>query len=275
LERGQALETKITSALVDIGGRRLATRTAGEGTPIVVLEMGLGSPGSWYEPIARQIAADTRVVWYDRAGLGESDPAPTPRTIENLVLDLHTLLVSAGLPGPLVLAGHSMGGAMVRLYREQYPEQVVGLVLFDASHEDQRERYLALLPPRQQQESPALVQLRQVLEVQWTDPAANEEHIDNLATSDLLRTCRGLGDLPLVIVSRGRPSQDPANYPPGLIEGMEHAWQQMQRELTLLSSQSWQIIASKSRHVINEDEPEVLVEAIQRMVMLVRAQRRH
>lgn len=266
------MEAKITSALVDIGGRQLAFRTQGEGVPTVVLEMGLGCPGSRYDAIAGQIATWTQVVWYDRAGLGQSDPAPTPRTIQDLILDLHTLLERAGIPGPFVLAGHSLGGTVARLYCERYPEQVAALVLIDASHEDQRERYLSCLPPRQPQESPALEQLRQALEVRWTDPAANEERIDNFATSELLRTCRGLGGLPLIVVSRGRPNHDPANYPPGLIEAMECAWQQMQRELTQLSSQGRQIIATRSRHAINEDEPEVIVEAIWRTVMLMREQ---
>lgn len=213
----------------------------------------------------------TRVVWYDRAGLGLSDPAPTPRTIQDLVLDLHTLLQKANIPGPYVLVGHSMGGPMVRLYRERYPEEVAALVLIDASHEDQRERYLAVLPPRQSSESPDLAHLRHGLQVRWADPNLNEEKIDNLANSELLRNCQSLGDLPLTVLSRGRPpAQASANYPPGLVEAREQAWQQMQHELTLLSSQSRHIIATRSGHMINEDEPELIVEAIQQMVMVVR-----
>jgi pimeloyl-ACP methyl ester carboxylesterase len=266
------MEPTITASLVDLGGRRLTTRTAGEGEPTVVLEMGLGTPASRYDAIARQLATSTRVLWYDRAGLGQSDPAPTPRTIQDLAHDLHALLGLAGIVGPVVLAGHSLGGPIVRFYRERYPAQVAGLVLIDASHEDQRERYLAVLPPRQPEEIPALADLRQFLEVRWTHPEANEEQIDNLANSVLLRTCGNLGHLPLIVVSRGRPSADPANYPPGVIEAMERAWQQMQRELTLLSSRGQQIIAVQSRHVIHEDEPDVIVQAIRQMVLLVRQQ---
>jgi pimeloyl-ACP methyl ester carboxylesterase len=263
---------KDTPILVDIGGRRLAMRAEGDGVPTVVLEMGLGGAGSMYDGIVRHIATCTRVVWYDRAGLGQSDPAPTPRTIQDLMLDLHALLQKASIPGPYVLAGHSMGGPVVRLYRERYSENVSALVLIDSSHEDQRKRYLAVLPPEQPHELPHLTHLRHVLEVRWVDPDANEEKIDNLANSELLRACRGLGDLPLVVVSRGLSGQDPAKYPPGLIEVMEQTWRQMQYELTQLSSQSQHIIATRSRHVINEDEPEVIVEAIRQMVMQVRKQ---
>lgn len=258
-------------ALLNIGGRRLALKTAGDGVPIVVLEMGLGSTASTYDAIARQIAAFTRVVWYDRAGLGRSDPAPTPRTIQDLVLDLHTLLQKAALPGPYVLAGHSMGGQIARLYREHYPGEVAALVLIDASHEDQRERYLTVLPP-QPNEFPDLAHLRHIWESRWVDPRQNAETIDNLASSALLRSCHSLGDLPLVVLSRGHPVRDPAKYPPGLIEEMERLWLQMQRELVQLSSQSRHIIASKSGHLIHEDEPAVIVEVIWQMVMRIREQ---
>lgn len=256
---------------MNIGGRRLALKTAGEGVPIVVLEMGMGSTSSSYDAIASQVAELTRVAWYDRAGLGDSDPAPTPRTIEDLTIDLHGLLQAAGLPGPYVLAGHSLGGHVVRLYRERYPGEVAALVLIDASHEDQRERYLTVLPP-QPNTCPDLAHLRHIWEARWLDPRQNDEHIDNLASSALLRSCHSLGDLPLVVLSRGRPVRDPAKYPPGLIGAMEQLWFQMQQELASLSSQSTHLIASQSGHLIHEDEPALIVAAIRQVVMQIRKQ---
>jgi pimeloyl-ACP methyl ester carboxylesterase len=264
------VEEKTIPILINIGGRRLAMRVQGDGTPTVVLEMGLGCAGSMYDAIARKIATFARVVWYDRAGLGQSDPAPTPRTIRDLVLDLHALVQKAELSGPYVLAGHSMGGHVTRLYREWYPEEVAALVLIDASHEDQREHYLAFLPPPQAGELPHLAHLRHIWEFRWGDPNQNEEKIDNVANSALLHSCQSLDDLPLAVVSRGRADRDTAKYPPGLIEEMEQLWRQMQRELMQLSSQSRHIIADHSGHMIHEDEPEVIIEAIRQMVMLVR-----
>jgi pimeloyl-ACP methyl ester carboxylesterase len=265
------VEEKYTPALLNIGGRRLALKTAGDGGPTVVLEMGLGSTSSTYDAIAGQIAAFTRVVWYDRAGLGRSDPAPIPRTIQDLVLDLHTLLQKAALPGPYVLAGHSMGGHIARLYRERYPDEVAALVLIDASHEDQQERYLTVLPP-QPNALPDLAHLRHIWESRWVDPRQNDERIDNLANSALLGSCHSLGDLPLVVLSRGRPVRDQAKYPPGLIKEMERLWLQMQRELAQLSSQGHHIIASKSGHLIHEEEPALIIEVIRQMVVQVQEQ---
>ncbi|HEY4383746.1 MAG TPA: alpha/beta hydrolase [Ktedonobacteraceae bacterium] len=150
------MEEKTRPILINIGERRLAMRVQGDRAPTVVLEMGLGCAGRMYDAIPWKIATFARVIWYDRAGLGQSDPAPTPRTIRDLVLDLHALLQKAELSGPFVLAGHSMGGQVTRLYREWYPEEVAALVLIDASHEDQRERYLAFWLLHRQANCPIL-----------------------------------------------------------------------------------------------------------------------
>src|SRR5258708_16032895 len=171
--------------------------------------MGLGATGSFYDNIAEPLATFTRVVWYDRAGLGQSDPAPTPRTIQDLVVDLHALLHTANIPAPYVLVGHSLGGLTVRFYREQYPEEVVALVLIDSSHEEQQQRQLAVLPPSQAGESSDLAQLRHAWKVSWSDPLSNEEHIDNLANSELMRTCGTLDSPPSVIIIQGRSHQHP------------------------------------------------------------------
>lgn len=254
---------------VDVGGCRLALRDAGQGEPVVVLEMGLGAGGAFYDDIARAVSAFTRVVWYDRAGLGQSDLAPTPRTIADLTRDLQALLRAARIPGPYVLVGHSLGGLTVRFYQHRHPREVAALVLIDAAHEEQRERLAATLPPAAPGEHAAIAETRHSLRVNWADPAMNAEGIDNIANSSLMRGCGDLGDLPLVVVSRGRPSPAPAGFPPELIERREQAWRHMQRELARLSSRGAHIIADRSGHLINKDQPELVVESIRRAVALV------
>lgn len=256
---------------VRVGERRLVGRVRGAGAPTVVLEMGLGAAGSFYDDIAQQVAAFTRVVSYDRAGLGGSDPAPKPRTIEDIVADLHALLHTAAIPGPYVLVGHSLGGLTVRLYHERHPAEVATIVLIDAVHEEQRQRFLARLPPETASELADLARLRHVWSVDWLDPSANEEGIDNVANSELMRRCGTLGATPLVVISRGRPDRDATTYPVGFVEEIEQAWRQMQTELAALSSNSQRIIAYNSGHLINRDEPGVIVAAIQQVVTTIRA----
>lgn len=255
---------------ISIGERRLVGRARDVGEPTVVLEMGLGAAGDFYDAIVRQVGAFTRVISYDRAGLGGSDPAPKPRTIADFVSDLHLLLHGSAIPGPYVLAGHSLGGLTVRLYRDRYPEEVAAVVLIDAAHEEQQRRFLALLPSESPDESADLARLRHAWSVEWIDPAANEEGIDNVANSAIMRGCGTLGATPLVVISRGRPDRDASKYPAGFVEDVEEAWRQMQHDLAQLSTNSQRIIACKSGHVVNRDEPEVIVAAIQQAVMAVR-----
>ena len=117
--------------MVDVGGHRLHVLDSGKGHPTVVFEAGLpGSVLSWHQ-VQQELARVVRVVSYDRAGLGWSDPGPEPRTAERIVEELHRLLDAAAVPGPYILVGHSFGGLTMRLFAVRYPDEVEGLVLVD------------------------------------------------------------------------------------------------------------------------------------------------
>ncbi len=120
---------------IDIGGRALFLSCTGTGAPTVVLEAGGGNSAETWAGVQPQVTRFTRVCSYDRAGLGQSDPAPAGvRTVQDSVDDLHALLAAAGISDPIVLAGHSLGGLIVRLYASQYPADVVGVVLAAGFH---------------------------------------------------------------------------------------------------------------------------------------------
>lgn len=127
--------------LVDVGGHKLHINCTGSGSPIVVLEGGLGEPStmmaSWVAP---DVAPTTRVCVYDRAGRGWSEPADELRDGSATATDLHVLLERAGEPGPYVLAGHSAGGLYVLNFANLFPHDVAGVVLLDSMHPQQYER---------------------------------------------------------------------------------------------------------------------------------------
>ncbi len=117
--------------LVDVGGHRLNIRCIGSGSPTVVLEPGLGeSASAMAKRIAPDVARTTRVCVYDRAGHGRSDAAPARIAAR----DLHVLLERAHVPGPYVLAGHSLGGMFVLSYAHHYPSELGGVVLLDSMY---------------------------------------------------------------------------------------------------------------------------------------------
>ena len=129
--------------LVDVGGFRIHLQVQGDDRagPTVVLEAGLGSfSPNWYW-VQQALAPHVRVVSYDRAGLGWSDPSPAPRDAGTMAVELRAALHAAGIPGPYVLAGHSFGGLVVRAFADAYGPETSGLVLVDASHPDQWARW--------------------------------------------------------------------------------------------------------------------------------------
>lgn len=124
---------------IDVGGRTMNLYCSGEGSPTVVLETGGNSPGYGWMPTQAKLATFTRACWYDRAGIGWSDPPRGPRTSATVIGDLHEVLRRAGVAPPYVLVGASIGGEYARVYTSRYPQDVAGLVFVDSSHPDEPE----------------------------------------------------------------------------------------------------------------------------------------
>jgi pimeloyl-ACP methyl ester carboxylesterase len=119
------------SRLVDIGGFKLRVQVAGSGSPTVVLDAGGGDRLETWAAIIPEIARFTRVVAYDRAGIGSSDLGPEPRSFTRSATELHTLLQRAGIAPPYVLVGHSFGNAVIRAFAHLFSDEVAGLVFVD------------------------------------------------------------------------------------------------------------------------------------------------
>ena len=131
---------------IDIGGRTLNLYCSGQGTPTVILEPGGNSPGYAQMSLQSKMAAFTRTCWYDRAGVGWSDPPSYPRTSASIVSDLHEALQRARVLPPYVMAGGSVGGEYIHIYTARYPADVAGLVFIDSSVPDMHEPDFMLSP---------------------------------------------------------------------------------------------------------------------------------
>ena len=124
--------------LVDLGGHRLHVYCTGQGSPTVAVEAGIGDFSFDWILVQERVSKFTRICTYDRSGYGFSDPGPKPRTYAQINLELHDALRKLGEKPPLVLVGHSFGGAVVRHYTAMYPQEVSGMVLVDTVSEEQR-----------------------------------------------------------------------------------------------------------------------------------------
>jgi pimeloyl-ACP methyl ester carboxylesterase len=124
---------------VDLGGWRLHLNCTGvvrPGQPTVILEAGLGDFSVEWSLVQPAVAGFARVCSYDRAGDGWSDIGPSPRTLHQIIYELHTLLDRAGERQPYMLVGYSYGGRLAQLYRSSYASDVVGMVLVEPGADD-------------------------------------------------------------------------------------------------------------------------------------------
>lgn len=267
----QVTNTMIASTnFVNIGGRQLEMATFGQGTPTVIVEAGLGEPavesGTWGK-VVDEVAKTTRICIYDRAGLGKSDAVTNAlRTSQDIVNDLHKLLVNAKVPQPYVLVGHSIGGFIVRLYASQYPDEVVGIVLVDSSHPDQWSKWLAALPPESANEPESIKNGRKFLTSQLTDPANNPERMDIKTSAAQVRAAGNFGDKLLIVLSHSPDWRMAPDLPDDVSRKLEQVSQTLQSDLTHLSSKSTHKSAAKAGHYIQTEDPQLVIEAILKVV---------
>jgi pimeloyl-ACP methyl ester carboxylesterase len=272
--------------MVDVGGYHLHLNCRGSGSPTVVIDTGWGDGSAMWSGVQSEVAKTTRVCTYDRAGMGYSETGPLPRNAAQLAKELHTLLQQANIPGPYLLVGHSLGGLSVRVFAHDYTAEVAGVVLIDSMSPAQ---FPPSPPDRQPQTAsptpgfslpvvlariglvrllagplgfkPALpAEEQKAFTAFAVTPRSIQAWLDEGAvmpeSGAQARAVKSFGDLPLIVLSRGL-DQKPD-------------WQAMQTELLQLSSNSQQLIADKSDHNIEIDQPEAAVEAIGKMVEQLR-----
>jgi pimeloyl-ACP methyl ester carboxylesterase len=282
---GDARRYPAPGQLVDVGGYRLHIQCVGTGSPTVVLDAGLSGSSLDWGLVQPELGRTTRVCAYDRAGMGWSDPGPQPRTPRQIAGELHTLLTNAGVAGPYVLVGHSLGGKNVRLFAQQHPDEVAGMVLVDA-----RGEYVdANTAPAEKQgfqqalaaqailyrvtRSVGLVRL--IGASLWGGPAMpravrtegmlfqtsqrgidaqNAEALERAADDAELQAAPSLGDRRLIILAA---EQNMTGTP---------YWAEAQRRQAALSTNGHLIVATGSGHYIHWEQPALVIDAVRQVV---------
>ncbi|MFN8594332.1 MAG: alpha/beta hydrolase [Thermomicrobiales bacterium] len=278
------------AALVDIDGRNLYLECHGAGNPTVILLSGYRASGRYWTDdlltpeapramVMPAVAAFTRVCTYDRAGtyayrgedllVSRSDAVPQPRTATEIVAELHTLLQTSGIPGPYVLAAHSLGGLFARLYASTYPAEVVGLVLVDAYSE----RLETLLPPDR---FDALKRLNQEGGTDTVLPIPGYGDVETLgwgADNAVVReavAASPLRPMPLAVLAHGKPFAIPEDAQGFTVESLESFLRAANEDLATLVPNARFTVATESGHDIHQDQPQLVTEAIRQVVAGVR-----
>ena len=274
----------------------------GRGSPTIILESGLGNDSLIWGNVQPRLSRTTRICSYDRAGMGWSAPRPGSRDANEIVNQLHSLLEAAGIEGPIVLMGHSLGGIYVRAYASRYPQNVVGLIFVDSSTPLQEkygspdvraifarniptyEYYFALLV--------SALGVPRVMGECTKVPAGFDERIgkmlaeDNCGISlrDVWHEYKSIGrsgyetfhtgpygDVPTLIFSQD-PQQPPeSGISPKLAPELSSAWNRLQENLMRLSTRSRRIIAKGSGHRIQIDRADLLNREVPILIRQIRS----
>src|SRR5580704_13180950 len=289
--------------LVQAGSIRMNIDCSGQGSPTVILESGSVGPSVDWLMVQPEVAKFARVCSYDRAGYGWSDSGPAPRSSLQVARELKQLLQAAGENGPYVLVGHSMGGYDIRVYTGQYPNDVAGMVLVDASHEDQDLRAPESVRKWSQDDRkhPGWKKLKYFFQLHlgWTRLTANrdapdfwpkafreeenfltlptkhqfatidEDQVFSTLSAAQVRSAGNLGDRPLIVLTATRQDDIAPEIPPEDAQAEEDLWvHQLQPQLARLSTRGKQIVIDGS-HEMPTEHPEAVISAIHEVWLAV------
>jgi pimeloyl-ACP methyl ester carboxylesterase len=259
------ITTPKTEKMVDVGGRNLHSCVYGKGSPTVVLVSGFGAPKAYWNPVVPDLAAQTTVLTYDRAGIGKSEIGELPTHGKQAATDLHALLDKLNLPKPYIVVGHSYGGSVVRLFASMYPDDVGGIILEDSQQEGVLEEQRKILKGKD------LEQLEEmVAKFAAPDNPKTEGDFRNV-TTEQVKNSGPLPQVPFVVLTAGDRSKGmPPIFSEEARKKMLELGMEMQKKLVALVPGGKHIIINDVGHNIHLEKPEALIKPVIEMIEEVR-----
>jgi pimeloyl-ACP methyl ester carboxylesterase len=234
---------------VSVDGYRLASDASGAGEPTVILLSGNDAAMDTWRDVVAGVNRFTKVVAYDRAGIGLSDSAPDPRNARVIANELHALAATLQLRPPYVLVAHSLGGFYARVFAATYPSEVAGLVLVDATHEDL--------------EQPIPAEAMAQLLPQLRYPGARAELRGFNATLEQVRAAGALPHRPLVVLTSMRVE-------PGQTPEQKQLWYEAHQRWVDQVPGATHVVTDESGHNIQLEAPSLVIDAVRKVVEQVR-----
>ena len=280
-------------------GRAMNIYCIGRGTPIVLLDAGLGDSAVVWRKVHSRLAERTQVCAFDRAGYGFSDPGPLPRDAAHIEQDMKAMLEAAGLKPPYVLVGHSLGGLNVRYYADLHLQEIAGMVLVEPATEHQDERLGRIFPSitalfDQQREmiqacldrslgrgksSADRDEMCKEHPLPDLPPAANAaaaavnakpahlrselsefDGIMGPSSNQVAAARRSYGAIPLIVLTAGSPMIP--GLAPSELDTLLRIIRQMHGELAALSTRGVDRMVPGSTHYVQMDKPQAVVDAV-------------
>jgi pimeloyl-ACP methyl ester carboxylesterase len=252
---------------VPLAGASVAYRDIGHGSPSVVIINGMSCTMGGYHELQDALAGTTRVLNYDRPGLGESGANSEPRTLDVIDKDLKNLLELLKVPPPYVMIGHSLGGHIIRYYAHKHPGEVTAFVFLDAPHEDWF-RYIRSTWAKDEVEE---------YFKWWSLPsdeyqgAALEEKLTYEKNCDLIR---GIGVPPNVhtLMFTGNNYGHFRKTSPGREEDRKK-WAEMQASVLTGVKDGKQIVDFGAGHMFHKDRPKLVADELKKLIERLRTEK--
>jgi len=244
---------------ITVNGVTTEYSLSGEGGQVVILLNGFRMPMVSWDSLYPAIQKHGRIFAYNRHGVGKTSKATSPQTGEEVIRSLENVLKALNLSPPYILVAHSLGGIFANLYARSKPDDVAAVVFVDAAHPDEKRRQENFKPPR------FLLFITDVLKAIETR-FDKYKHSEDDCVAETVRQIEAAGDfppIPVAVVTGGKKM-------PLVPEACFAIHRQCQNELTALSPHSIQIIANNSGHFPQITEPEIVVHAIEEIVVNVK-----
>jgi pimeloyl-ACP methyl ester carboxylesterase len=242
----------------EVGGNRIAWSCKGQGKPTIVFIAGWGlSARNSFGRIFQNYDGPGRLCMYDRAGIGESTFAnPKTRTLDQLADELHDLS-HANNWGNVVLVPHSFAGFIARGYAQKYPNEVLGILFLDVSHEDYVPRLKAEMSPKDW----AIMQRL----IEWSTRTFHEDY---LQAQEAVRNTKLPPDLPITVLTRGVPYTNVrlSGFSDDAMDLYEYEHRALQAKVAALSNNSEHRIARYSSHIFNDSDPQIVIDEIKNLL---------
>lgn len=291
--------------MVDIGKYSLHIYCAGDpaATPVIVVSPGSGMSSAHWPLVQPEVARFARICVYDRPGTGWSFVAPQGQTYQEEAQDVHALLQKAGIPGPYVLVGHSLGGGVMQVYATLYPQDTLGMVMVDTRTRDIESKY----PPEYTQSirmqlqgshafsipgvfrllnwfgafrtqagyehlPPDLREIAYGLDYNSRAFAYQKSELPSYEEREALFVSAGpLPDVPLIVIAHGITEGLQIGGADSVTQQADQVWLDEMKKLSTETSQGRFLVAENSGHNIIMEQPSIVVDAIRTIVEQIQA----
>jgi pimeloyl-ACP methyl ester carboxylesterase len=260
----------------------------GDGDVLVLHVAGLGDPYRSWGTLYGRYPGDVLACAYDRAGIGFSPEAGSPKTPTRAANEMLALIQAAAPAGtPVILVGHGLGGLYARHFAHMYPRDVAGLVLLDPWHESMetrmpgpglaarlawrlplalrdwgvsRQSFNAVTGDVDPDAAPLLAELyssgrsARGIRTEWAGFRESASEVTTVAGI--------LGERPVLVLTADQVAMPAGSDSPEARE----AWADMHREIAAESGRGFQQDVPGSRHYLHIDAPQLVAGEVLRMV---------